>query len=193
MRRSRVLSIVAPFALACLVILPSPSRAAGGAGSVELGLDGSLSLRSFDSTYKGSIPADVDNVFSVSLPVSQVRVGIYSTDAVEIEPTLGFSLVSQGGDSAHDIHLGVSLLYNFHGSEGGVAPFVSIGVGLHSVDFGSGSASQALAGGGVGMKAALGDRSAFRLQASFARNFENDDFLGSWDLGLAFGYSFFTR
>jgi hypothetical protein len=48
-------------------------------------------------------------------------------------------------------------------------------------------------GGGFGVRAPAGDRLAMRLQVAAERNFESDEFRASWDLGVMFGLSFFTK
>jgi hypothetical protein len=187
-----IVALLALVVLAVTAALAPPASAAGGKGSAELGLDGAVSLRIFDKVTGFLVPARPDDAFLVDLPVQSFRVGFFATDAVEIEPAIGFTLVSQGGDTAHAVDLGLDVLCRLSSGEG-ATPFFAVGGGIQSLDYGSGSKSQGRLNGGLGVKLPIADRSAFRLHGVVTRNLDNSDFLGSWDLGIRFGYSFFTR
>lgn len=192
MRPNRTRLSAAILALAATAALAPPALAVGEKGSTELGLDGAMTLRIFDKVAGYLVSARPDDAFLVDLPVQSFRVGIFATDAVEIEPAIGMTLVSQSGETADAVDLGLSVLCRLS-SGGGATPFFSAGGGIQVFDYGSGSKSQGRLSGGIGVKVPIADRSAFRLQGVVTRNLDNSDFLGSWDLGIRFGYSFFTR
>ncbi len=185
-------------ALVLASLFSPPACASGRAGSVELGLDGRAALLIWDENiyfpygYQG-YSVDRDNTFVIDLPVSSVRAGFYATDVLELEPNIDFSFSSQGGHSSHSVQFGLDGLYNFTGAGSDPAPFVSLGGGLHSMGGASVARTQWHVNGGLGFRVPVGDRSALRFQIIAARNFENRYYLGYWDVGLGFGYSFFTR
>lgn len=155
-------------------------------------MDGRIGTRMYDDEFQG-FPVDLDNAFLVNLPVAHVRIGPYLSDKAQIEPSVGFELVSLEGETAYQLDLGLDLLLYLGDDPSRSVPFVRLGPGVLLLNDGDESASQFQLGGGFGVRIPAGDRLAVRLQAAVDRNFSNDDFLGSWDLGVMFGLSFFTR
>lgn len=188
MRSPHVLSIT----LLALTLISAPPARAQGTGSAELGIDMAFALTMFDDvdTFFGSFSPD--NAFSLALPMQSARIGIYASDRVQIEPSLGFQLVSQGGESVHVLQLGLDALFGLSGNQGGSTPFVSFGGGMVSVGNGS-STTQANIRAGVGVKVPAGDRFAVRLHALGGRAFETDEAYGTWEIGGRVGVSYFTK
>jgi hypothetical protein len=193
MRRFGPMSFVVVVAIAFLSSVLVPPVSAQGRGATEFGLDGMIAGRLFDDSFQGT-PISTDDAFLVGVPLQIFRVGFYVSDRIELEPSTSFTLVSLGGDTAHELGLNLNLLSHLSSQPGKAAPYVRLGGGLLSLDGGGGSSvTQFHANGGFGVKIPTGDRWAVRLEAAISRNFANDDFLGSWDVSALYGFSFFTR
>ncbi len=169
------------------------SARAAGRGTTELGLDAGVRATFSDDieTVLGNV--EVEDVVTVSVPVQSVRVGFFVSDRVEVEPSLGFALLSVGGETLSQLSLGVDLLAAFASEPGAPAPYVTIGTLITSFDDGDDTATQFGVAGGLGVKFPQGDRWAVRLEAGLARLFENEgEALAAWDLSGTIGFSFFT-
>jgi len=187
--------------LTFLALTISPIDAtAQGRGSVELGFDARIAKILYADEFQG-VAEPVDDAFVVQFPVAMIRVGPYLSDRLQLEPSVGYSEISVGGEGYHEVNLGLDLLL-YLGNPEAAAPFFRIGPGLHWVSYAppepvapasDDTATQVSLGGGFGVRVPAGDRLAMRLQAAAERNFESDEFRSSWDLGAMFGLSFFTK
>ena len=176
--------------VACLVSAPAPA-AAQEEGGVELGIDGLLAFRIFDDEWSG-FTIDLDDAFLVSLPV-KLRAGFPVTKGFSMEPSLAFDVVSIGGDTFHEVDLGLSFLRQLGGERGKTSPFLRVGGFYHATGDGDETDAQFAASAGLGVKLPMSDRLDFRVELGAKRNFSNDDYIGSWDVGSLFGLSFYTR
>lgn len=161
-------------------------------GTVECGVDGGATFRFFDAEAFSS--SGSHRAFVLDLPVQSFRAGIYSSSHLEVEPSFAVTYTDFREQKSHAIRLGLDILANFGADPRKASPFVGIGVGDLTVgSSGYASVSQVSAKGTVGLRAPVGDRWAVRVEGVVSRNFNNDNFAGSWDLGPQIGLSFFTK
>jgi hypothetical protein len=180
-------------ALALVTVLPS-SVVAQPTGVLEFGLDAGFAVSFIDD--------EEDAVVAVGLPsadfsrlLQNLRVGYFTTPAFEVETSLGFSYLSQGGDSVWRLGLGLDGLYHPGGTgelPAGGSFFVRFGGLVDVIGNDSNTNTQLGIAAGLGTKLPLGPRWALRAEAGGARRFEADDQRGRWDLVGSVGFSFFT-
>ncbi len=169
----------------------SEARAAGR-GSTELGLDAGISW-TFSSNLNVADATTTEDVVTVTVPVQSVRVGFFVSDRVQVEPSLGFVLVSVGDETLSQLSLGIDLLAAFASEPGAPAPYVTVGGLITSLDVGDDTATQFGVSGGLGVRFPQGDRWAVRLEGGLARLFENEgEALAAWELFGTLGFSFFA-
>jgi hypothetical protein len=134
-----------------------------------------------------------DGLFSLTTGGAYVAAGFYLSPGVALEPTIAVSTLSQGGNSATVLSLGVALPYYFNKGWGRKGPYLAPKVAYNSFSgTGSSSASQFNAGVGLGTKVPLNDNAALRLQADFNYGFEGD-FLATTSFGASLGLSVFLK
>ena len=183
------------FVLVLAVSLGVSSRvSAQTKGAYEFGIDAGFNLLLIDDVD--------DNLLSVGLPASSfgaflqnLRVGYYVTEFVELETTLGFSYLSDGADTFWRGGIGLDLLYNLSNDAGGEAAGFFLKTGFLMDVYGDENTTETQLGIGMGggTRLPVGNRFAIRLEAGGARRFENDDFLGTWQISGRVGLSFFTQ
>ena len=183
--------------LAALALAAAPAAAQRGASlPIELGVDAGVSRD------------DRADVTSLEFPVSRVRAGFFLTPALSLEPTLGIMRVGDDEGSLTRSQGALGLLAHLTGVPTGrartasffVRPFVGFERTSLDLDENNGllddpttSATQGLAGAGVGFKLPVGDRLAWRIEGVFTRFLETDDLSGGNAVGLNVGLSFHTR
>jgi|SRR5882672_7788438 len=166
----------------------------------ELGFDAGATLQLVDN--------DDRNIISVAVPapgnlgvfsVQTMRAGFRAGETGEIEPSLGFSLISEeqvGGGRRTLAHLlmGASYLRYLTHEKTGALPFLRAGGQWRQLTATNVAAlTQFGIGGGVGILWRSERVLGVRLQTTTTRWFENEDFLGHWDIGLSLGLSAFTN
>lgn len=177
---SRLLAIV----VALLVSTTSTGWAQKGA--VELGADMSIDFSLTDNVDS----IETDNVFQISVPVLAIRAGFFASAALSIEPTLGFTLINVD-ETFWQVQSVVLLLYHFNADPTQSRWFVAVGPSLLAAGGGGDTATQFGVLGEGGVKLPVAEKFALRLGAGVGRFFENDDFIGSWDIFGRFGFSVF--
>ena len=176
----RLLAIV----VALVVSVTSTSWAQKGA--VELGAD-----MVFEYSLTDNINGfDVDNVFQISVPVLAIRAGFFTSDALSIEPSLGFQLVNVD-ETLWAVQSVILVLYHFNSDPTQSRWFMAVGPSLLAAGGGGETATQFGVIGEGGVKLPVAEKFALRLGAGVGRFFENDDFVGSWDIFGRFGFSVF--
>lgn len=182
-----------PFVFAAVLLFAVPTAGRAQELPIELGLDGGVIFAITDD-FNGF---DVDNVTIVQLPFQRFRVGFFISDRTELESSLLFQHVSSGGQSVTTLGLGGAFVYHFTADVTRPRFFVQAAGTFSwldvSGDFVDESATQFGLGTGLGAKLPAGDRFAVRLEAAFAHLFETEDQVGSNNIGLGVGVSFFTR
>jgi len=150
---------------------------------LELGVDGGVTIGLGDNS-----------VTKIDLPVQSFRVGFPLGRRTSLEPKLGISIVTGGGDTFTSYRGELGLLYHlgssrypgaYHRAGMYVRPFVGISGFSNGFD-----SSTGLIGGGVGIKMPIVSRLSSRFEANLAGRFGDDD---GAELGLLAGLSFFTR
>jgi opacity protein-like surface antigen len=156
---------------------------------IELGVDGTIAR----------VTSDGGDFTTIAVPLGRVRAGFYLSDAVSLEPSLGFSWVDTDDASATSLTLGAGLLYHFKADPAVVRPFIEGNVqmayekvSVDDLDIDE-SDTQFAIGGGVGVKIPMVSRMDLRLEAFVQHAFESDAALSSMTFGALFGFSFYTR
>jgi len=168
---------------------------------IELGVDAALSHESEDGS----------KLTQFTLPVTQLRVGFFVTDAVSIEPLFAFyysrssrenpisGVETKGSGSSYDLNVG--LLYHFQPdrtrSQPYIRPFLGIRGYSSEIDAPveiSNSGSQTSLGAAIGVKVPVASRLGTRIEAGYRRGLESEpEFPATNTIFLSFGLSFFTR
>jgi hypothetical protein len=171
--------IVGAFATALCAASPA-------AAQTEIGVDMVLQLTNYASSEN---TADLGNVTSFNFPAGHVRVGVFVTPEVSLEPRLGFNHASTGGESISSTEMMVSGYYHFPAISRSRSAFVRLGTGATIVSGGSYNDTQMLLDTGVGLKLPTRDNLLFRLEAFIGRSFESDAAPAATRLGASFGVS----
>lgn len=179
-------------ALLLLPLVSAPPAAAQGNGSIEFGMDLGLRLTMYDDWELGFGTVSPDDAFSVEMPVSLIRLGVFVSEKVQVEPSIGLQIVSQGDETAHNFTAGVDMLYDLSTKKGASTPFLSFGAGLVNIGLDQ-TTTQGNVRVGGGVKLPGGERWAVRLQGVVSRAFETDDLPSYWDVSLRAGVSLFSR
>ncbi len=173
-----------------------PAVAQSSAGTpIEIGIDGQLAHRS--TTVDRLAGSSTSSQTFIQLPVSQIRVGFFLSDMIELEPALGLNYVSGGGGHATTANFVVGLPINLQTDRSQPNWYVRPLVGFEHFSAGSDgnttSATQVSFGAGVGVRVPIDRRFAGRFEANYTHGDHNDD-LGSYNqFGVLAGLSFFTR
>lgn len=187
------------FALA--VGIAAAGAAHAQARPVEIGLDAALALED----------ADAADVTSLSVPVPRFRIGIFTGQAISLEPYFSLQYTRAEiespvlGDrtaSFMQYDLGLGLLFHFAADRSRSQPYLRPFVGIRGFsadddddfDDEDNDATQPVVGLALGLKIPSTTRFGSRLEAGFARRFEDEPTIESSNqLFLSFGLSFFTR
>jgi hypothetical protein len=161
---------------------------------IELGIDAALTYESSDNVKQTAL----------TLPVSKFRVGFFMTDAVSLEPSVSLQYSRTtienpvtGNDrtsSGTSYDLDFSLLYHFATDRTHSQPFIRPFFGIRGFNGEGNSASQALFGGAIGVKAPVATRLAARFEFGVTHFAEDEpEFASSNRIFGSFGLSFFAR
>ncbi len=176
MRSRHILGLLVAIALLPLSQLSAQSK------PLELGTDMGVS---FD--FGGG-----STLTTVSIPTSTLRVGLWMSDQVSIEPNVGLTWMHASGESLTTIDAALAFLYHFNADASRARPYVAVFPGLTHFN-GDGSTTQFYAGAGLGVLLPMQERFAVRLEGQYRHRFSNDE-LGSSDGAAArIGFSYFTH
>lgn len=170
--------------LLLLLGLPAALHAQDGR-PIELGLDAGVSVMIPDGGG--------DNVTSAGIPASRFRVGFFVSDIVALEPTLGFALVSSGGETVTAAEFIFAGLFHFTADPSRPRAYFRAGGGLSFVDVFDENDTQFGALGGIGVKLPAGDQFAVRIEGNFGRTFASSDRTAASTIQILVGFSFFTE
>jgi outer membrane protein with beta-barrel domain len=149
----------------------------------EIGVDGTIARRSYD---RGP------DVTTVSLPVNTLRVGLFVTNQIELEPSLSFQRITVGdGDDRSQIDFSVAAPIYFTPERTKPQFFLRPVVGLFHVSDPGGT--QLNVGAGLGVKLPIDSRISTRLEAEYRHGNGSDDFAAYNQFGLIVGLSVYTR
>ena len=163
--------------------------AAPASAQTEVGFDMVLQVTDFSSSEAF---VDLENRTSLSFPAPHIRVGMFVTPQVAIEPRVGFTYASSGGQSVSTTQVVVSGYYHFPRINGGRAAFVRAGAGASILGGSAVSDTQMLLETGVGIKLPSRDRLLFRLEGFLGRAFESDQSRATTRIGASVGVSWFS-
>jgi hypothetical protein len=165
------------------------NQAFGQGRPIELGLDAGFQVSLTDAVDG----FETDNVTAIQFPAQRFRIGFFVSDAVSIEPSVGFTYLSVSGESLTELGAGLAFVYHFTSDVSRPRVYLGAGGSLDLIDIGDASDAQFGAGALFGVKLPAGDQFAVRLEAQYVRAFESDDRLGSNIIGALVGFSFFTK
>ncbi len=179
-RSALVFSMAFLTALVAVSLLSAPVQAQ--ARAVEFGMDLGVTVTNFEDS-------DI-TLIEVGIPAQRLRVGAFISDQVSIETSVAFSLVDVDDftTTTTDLALGV----NIHSTPNHMdlrvyaAPFG--GVSIVSLD--DETDTQWSAGAALGLKAPVREIFLVRIEASYARGFENSNVAGSNNFQGVVGLSF---
>jgi hypothetical protein len=196
------LSRLSILVLAAAFVAPHVSAAQDGSQRkpIELGMDASVMHETSDRV----------DATALSVPVSRLRIGLFLTNTISLEPSLqfGYSRVTfknvlgrgdvTNSTSSYDVDLG--LMVHFRPERTKAQPYVRPFLGIRgytsSVEGSQsdGSASQTSFGAAAGVKVPFADRLGGRFEVGYAHDAENrPQFAAANRLFLTFGVSFFTH
>jgi len=141
---------------------------------VELGIDAGLTVDMYDD--QGGF--EIDNLNSLALPASWLRVGFGATEMISVETAVSFQRLSQGDNSLTTIVLvpGVNIAIGESGF------YLRGEAGLQRISDDDDGVTQFSVGAAAGLKKAIKDGPiSFRLEGGFAKWLEKE--------GEALGYN----
>ena len=148
---------------------------------VEIGLDG---------VYQISLVDQGDNLTELLIPSGSLRLGLYLTPRVALEPILRIDRRSAGDNSLTSLILQPNLVFYFREYDRIPQPYVRAGGGLNYVGF-SGSSDDSetyfSAVGAVGVKVPVLENAFFRFEGNIQHYFDEDAVMAQTVLGLTVG------
>lgn len=172
--------------VALSVLLTDPGHAQ--ARPVELGMDGAISVSRVDGVG-GAGPTSVQ---SWAFPAQRFRAGYFPADRVQLQLSMAFSVADWGEVSTVRFSVGMAAAYRLTGQGARSGLFASGGFAVDLLSH-NGSDAQWTLGGGIGYKAPLGDRLAFRPEIEIGRSFASTLRPGNTTVSGLVGLSFFTN
>lgn len=172
--------------IALSVLLPAPGHAQ--ARPIELGTDGAVSL----SRIGGVGGSASSTVQSWAFPAPRLRAGFFPAERVQLQLTMAFSVADWGEVSTVRFSVGLAAAYQLTGQGARSGLFASGGFALDLLSH-NGSDARWTVGGGIGYKAPLGDRLAFRPAIEIGRSFASTLRPGNTTVSGLVGLSFFTN
>ena len=163
--------------------------AAPVSAQTEVGFDMALQVTDFASSEDF---VDLDNRTTLTFPAPHVRVAMFVTPQVAVEPRVGFTYSSSGGSSVSTTQVVVSGYYHFPRINAGRTAFVRAGAGASVLGGSAVSDTQMLMEAGVGIKLPSRDRLLFRLEGFLGRAFESDRSRAATRLGASVGVSWLS-
>jgi hypothetical protein len=150
---------------------------------IELGIDAGLSI-DFDSP----------TTTTIAIPAQQIRVGFLIRPRISLEPNFALNVSSGGGSHFTTYQAGVGLLYHFSVPRSDLKTYyVRPFIGMAGYSSSGTSGTQAVIGGGFGVKIPLVSRIASRFEVNYTHAFSSGDLDSQNKVGLLAGLSFFTR
>ncbi|MGI9626053.1 MAG: outer membrane beta-barrel protein [Longimicrobiales bacterium] len=159
------------------------------AAQTELGVDLAFQVTNYASSSEF---IELDNVRSINFPTNYIRLGVFVTPQVSVEPRLGVNRSTSGGQSVSSTQVLVSGYYHFPEMGPRRAAFARFGLGASILGGSAVGDTQMLVEAGVGVKFPARDKLLLRLEAFAGRAFESDMSRAATRLGAAFGFSWFS-
>lgn len=164
------------------IFLLGPVASSGQGQSIELGIDGGLSLFLDDRTTT-----------KTSIPNESVRFGLFVFNRLSIEPSLALTVIDgQNSDPITSVSIWFSGLYHITPDRNKPQPFVRPTAGVEHYSSSSTSFSRLKAGGYLGLKVPVANHLSMRFETGYLRGFESDDFPPNDEVSLNVGISLFV-
>ena len=170
------------FIFAALLAAVTSAGAQESQRPAELGIDAGI-----------SIGFDAPRATVVSLPVPAIRLGLFLSDRVSVEPKIGFQSVHDADGTFSQYSAEIGLPIHFEKNPVGRGLYARPFVGLLGFSGGGSSDSQTFVGGGLGLKTPFANRFASRLEVNFSHTTAPDLGNSTNALGILFGLSVFNR
>lgn len=181
---------IAPKLIAIVVLFVAPNQiSATEPGNVELGFDGSIRYAMYEgvsSPYTRYVSADR---MIIDFP-SRVRIGFYLNESQFFEFTPALRAEFRKNSQSAVIGLGVGVGFQKQNEPGGVASYIKPELFVVGVFTGSPPEGAFGLGLELGIKRRAGQSLATRVALFAEHLFDNDDFVGSTQIGLSVGFSF---
>jgi len=167
-----------PLFLVVALLLAGTARAQQGV--TEIGFDMALAYETESEIFSASLPFG-GTLGTLVGPQGGVRVGFFLSDALALEPTVSFQLISYGGGDFSDgdtetaLGTSVKLLYHFGVDPDATRIYLGAGPTFTWLDLGDSNTQFGLTGE-FGAKLPIASRVGARLAAGYMHGFENDDF-----------------
>lgn len=167
-----------PLFLVVALLLAGTARAQQGV--TEIGFDMALAYETESEIFSLSVPFGGTAGAAVG-PQGGLRVGFFLGDALSLEPSVNFQLISYGGGDFSDgetttvLASSVKLLYHFGTNPDASRLYVAAGPTFTWVDIDESSTQFGLTGE-FGVKLPIADRIGARLAAGYMHGFESGDF-----------------
>ena len=153
----------------------------------EIGVDGTIARRSYD----GENGLASSSVTTVSLPANTLRVGLFITNQIELEPALSFQRINAGDNDYTQVDFSVAAPIYFTPERTKPQLFVRPVVGVYHVSHPD--VSQVNVGAGFGVKLPIDSRISTRFEAEYRHGNGGDEFRSYNQIGLIIGLSIYTR
>jgi hypothetical protein len=156
-------------------VVAGPVAAQGN--RIETGVDALVAYsRGPNSDHGFEVALPMGGVFSNAQPLGPIRIGLFVTDRISVEPSFSFNVMSDDDETLSRVGLAGHLLV--HARADGSRPGLFFGIGGSMTSFSDEDASysQFGASGLIGVRAPFSERLALRAAGGFARFFENEDF-----------------
>jgi len=149
----------------------------------EIGVDGTIAHRDYDGARSG--------VTTVSLPVNTLRVGLFVTNQIELEPSLSYQRISVGDQDQSQLDLSVAAPIYFTPERTKPQFFIRPVVGLLHIS--DPDRTQVNVGAGLGIKLPIDSRISTRIEAEYRHGNGSHDIAAYNQFGLILGLSVYTR
>lgn len=174
---------------AALLLVVNAGVAFAQSGVTEIGFDMAFSYETESDLFGISLPVG-GQLESLTGPQGGVRAGFFVSDAVAIEPSTSFSLLSGNSETATSWAFATKLLYHFSTDPSRARAYLAVGGTFTLFDFsGLDSVTQFGLVGDIGVKLPINEHVGARLAASYTRGFSNQDLESRNILAALFGLS----
>lgn len=150
---------------------------------IEFGVDAGFGLK-----------LNEPKVTTIGLPTASFRAGLFVSDQISIEPVVNLSYFKYPDmDAIYTYGAELGALYHVSKDAAKSRVFFHPLAGVSVLGGGGESESQFHAGLGLGVKAPIANRLAFRLEVQYYHGFETSTIAAGEHLALLLGLSFFTK
>jgi hypothetical protein len=175
------------------VSIIAAAPAAGQGNRIETGVDALFAYTSganSQDVFEVALP--MGGMVSFGQPVGPIRIGLFITDQVSVEPSFSLNVVSDEDETRSRVGLAGHVLWHMSGSGVRQGLFFGVGGSMTSFSDDEMTVTQFGASGLAGARIPLTERLAFRVAGGYARFFENADFEARSSVYATAGLSLFA-